>query len=465
MKKMARLVASLILAGALAAPAIAGFEFHGYGRAGVLLNSKGALAGKGETDQGTFDLNGPAIPFLHNVGRLGNENDNYMEAELTNTFKAGTVGAATKMRFASKDWNYTTYPYRGGNTEVTNTAGDKVKVSTGDEAGVFLRELYTEFYGLPFAPKSTVWAGKRFYGRDDIHINDFYWRIFDGTGAGVMNVPAGPGVIDFAWVSVTNSKAGDYPMIKDDEGKDVGQDVQQNFDLRYRGVKALGGEFEVEVTPSIATGSINNTNKTADRGIQGAVVYSRADFFGGLAGSSKVAFQAGKGLGANVGNGNGTFMHEDAMAMQFVAWGVANVTDKLKVSPSFVYSNISKREGAKHGNGDDKFDWMGFTVRPQYNFTRNLALQAEIGYEKGDIWAPVESWGSKKGLVDADILKITVAPTITLDDTSFWTRPQLRAFVTYASFDKNATKAGINDKSLAGKDNGVTYGVQMESWF
>jgi len=62
-------------------------------------------------------------------------------------------------------------------------------------------------------------------------------------------------------------------------------------------------------------------------------------------------------------------------------------------------------------------------------------------------------------------MKLTIAPTITLDDTSFWTRPQLRAFVTYATFDKNATKAGINDASLQGEDSGMTYGVQMETWF
>lgn len=458
MKKAARIVASLILAGAMAAPAFAGFEFHGYGRAGVILNGEGAQAGKGATDQGTFDLNGPAIPFLHNVGRLGNENNNYLEMELTNTFKAGTVGAATKIRLASKDYEYGAYPYQ----QDEDTA-EKPLVSGGNK--VFARELYTEFYGLPFAPKSTVWAGKRFYGRDDIHINDFYFRIMDGTGAGIMNVPAGPGVIDAAWICHTTLNKGDYPVILDDEGKAVGQNVQQNIDLRYRGIKALGGEFEVELTPSFATGAINKTSKTADTGIQGALLYSRSDFFGAISGSSKVAFQAGKGLGASIGGGNGTFMHEDAMAMQFVSWGVANITDKFKVSPSFVYSTISKREGAKHGNGDDKFDWMGLTVRPQYNFTRNIALQAEFGYEKGDIWAAVDGWGSGKGLLDADIMKLTIAPTITLDDTSFWTRPQLRAFVTYATFDKNATKAGITDASLQGEDSGMIYGVQMETWF
>ena len=139
----------LLLVAALSTSTFAGFEFHGYARAGAMLNGKNALAGKGATDQGTFDLNGPAIPFLHNVGRLGNENNNYLEAELTNTFKAGSTNAAIKMRLASKDYEYGSYPV-GGDTE----------------NNLFIRELYTEMNGSSFAPKSTLWAGKRFAGKE-----------------------------------------------------------------------------------------------------------------------------------------------------------------------------------------------------------------------------------------------------------------------------------------------------------
>ncbi len=429
----------LLLVAALSTSTFAGFEFHGYARAGAMLNGKNALAGKGATDQGTFDLNGPAIPFLHNVGRLGNENNNYLEAELTNTFKAGSTNAAIKMRLASKDYEYGSYPV-GGDTE----------------NNLFIRELYTEMNGTSFAPKSTLWAGKRFYGRDDIHINDYYWRIMDGTGAGIMNLPAGMGLLDIAWISHTTKNGGDYPVIA---GK--GQDVQQNLDIRYKGIKTAGGELELEITPSMSTGKVSDA-KNADSGIQGAVVYSRADFLGLAGGSSKIGLQAGKGLGANLGGANGTYMNKDAVSAQLIAWGVANVTDNLSVSPSFAYRMISKREGENHGNGEDQFDWFGVTVRPQYSFTRNFALQTEFGYEKGDVWSNKEAG---KGLKEADIMKITVAPTVTLDNTSFWIRPQLRAFVTYAAFDKNAIGAGISDESMKDKDNGITYGAQMEAWW
>ena len=106
-------------------------------------------------------------------------------------------------------------------------------------------------------------------------------------------------------------------------------------------------------------------------------------------------------------------------------------------------------------------DWLGITVRPQYNFTRNLALQVEGAYGTG------YTWGG-----DGSVMKLTVAPTITLDNTSFWTRPQLRAFATYASWDSKFKAADVtgwnpitSDPTLKTEKSGFTYGVQMESWF
>lgn len=428
MKKAARIVASLILAGAMASVAMAGFEYHGYGRAGVLLNSKGGESLRDEggfapSDNGTFVLGGPAQPFLYNIGRLGNENNNYYEGVLTNTTKAGSVNASTTVRIANKDTDYSAYP-------------------AGASKGVFVRELYSEISNLPFAPKATVWAGKRFYGRDDIHINDFYWRVMDGTGAGIQNIEAGPGVIDLAFICASKQNDGNFPETE------KGRNVQKNIDFRYRGVKALGGTIEGEVAVASSTKATGAGN--ADSGLQLAGAYGRSDFFGLTSGSTKVAVQYGTGLGANLGDTAGTWMNEDAVAMRALAWGVADVSDKLKVSPSFVFQNVKDLYG-KSNPGSTSF--MALTVRPQYNFTRNLALVGELGYGSAKQW-------SKK---TATLTKLTIAPTITLDDTSFWTRPQLRAFVTYAMWDKD--KIGMYDDAFDGKDNGTTYGVQMETWF
>lgn len=453
MKKAARIVASLILAGAMAAPAFAGFEFHGYGRAGVLLNGNGGKADQeGGKDNGTFNVDANAKPFTYSVGRLGNENDNYLEAVLTNTTKAGSVNANTTVRLAYKDHYY--------NAWANNEAG-----ANGKDNGVGVRELYSEISNLPFAPKSTVWAGKRFYGRDDLHINDFFWRIMDGTGAGITNVPAGPGDLDIAFI--VGSRGGnwdgtDEPM-DNDKAEDGGR-VQKNIDVRYKNLKALGGNFEVGLTYSTVTEQHNKGNADwakAKDGIGLAGIYGRADFFGMAPGFSKIALQYGTGAQANIGNSFGAYMGEEATAMQLTTFGVANIGEKTKVMSSFVYSNIDEQYGAKN----DQESWAGFTVRPQYNFTRNLAVQVEYGMDMViDGYKKNGETGAAKEKYDGMMHKLTIAPTITLDDTSFWTRPQLRAFVTIATWDKDL-KGKTGGDQYADETSGTTYGVQMETWF
>lgn len=128
---------------------------------------------------------------------------------------------------------------------------------------------------------------------------------------------------------------------------------------------------------------------------------------------------------------------------------------------SFVYSNIDEQYGAKN----DQESWAGFTVRPQYNFTRNLAVQVEYGMDMV-IDGYKKNWetGAAKEKYDGMMHKLTIAPTITLDDTSFWTRPQLRAFVTIATWDKDL-KGKTGGDQYADETSGTTYGVQMETWF
>ena len=44
-----------------------------------------------------------------------------------------------------------------------------------------------------------LWAGKRYYKREDIHILDEYYYNVSGTGVGLENVVLGPGKISLAW--------------------------------------------------------------------------------------------------------------------------------------------------------------------------------------------------------------------------------------------------------------------------
>lgn len=46
---------------------------------------------------------------------------------------------------------------------------------------------------IDWLPGSTLWAGKRFYQRHDVHMIDFYYWDISGPGAGLENVDLGFG--------------------------------------------------------------------------------------------------------------------------------------------------------------------------------------------------------------------------------------------------------------------------------
>lgn len=70
--------------------------------------------------------------------------------------------------------------------------------------------------------------------------------------------------------------------------------------------------------------------------------------------------------------------------------------------------------------------------------------------------------------VDADWMddsatmhKFTVAPTIT-PGSGFWAKPEIRAYVTYASWSEEGQAGG---SVFANETSGMIYGVQMEAWW
>jgi sucrose porin len=63
-------------------------------------------------------------------------------------------------------------------------------------------------------------------------------------------------------------------------------------------------------------------------------------------------------------------------------------------------------------------------------------MQYEVGYEYLDD----ENYKGVNGKGKGGLTKVTVAPTLTFD-SGYWSRPQLRFFVTYAKWDKGVSDA------------------------
>lgn len=178
---------------ALLSANVAAAEWHGYARSGIAMGDDG--------DQQCVDV--------RKVGRLGNECDTYAELDLQQdlfnrdgkSMRVETMIAYTSDQ--SNDWEGT---------------GD-------DDANFAIRQMNIQAKGfLEFAPEATVWAGKRFYQRKDVHILDFYYWDVSGPGAGIEGIKLGEGTINFAWTRADRDDGfatPDQEEIRDKDGNVV----------------------------------------------------------------------------------------------------------------------------------------------------------------------------------------------------------------------------------------------------
>ena len=323
--------------------------------------------------------------------------------------------------------------------------------------------------------ESVIWAGKRFYGRDDVHINDFYFRDYSGTGAGIQNIKLGSGYGDLALIGrnfedIDSTDLESYTLdaryrVGNWEFEAAGHMAKGNDDPR---TSTTGGNYEIDNDPTSPTyGQIVLTPKKttvtgtnyATSGYQGYINYNLPGFYGLVdAGFSRVYVQGGYGLGA--GDLGGAARNETAgdseKAGRIGTFGQATLSDKWDV---FTHTSFTYNKDKLDGNGKEAdFKWASIGARPVYKINRNFELQFEAGYD----WIDVED--SKDGDYDGGIWKATFAPTFKLDTAAFWGRPEIRTFVTYANWDDDLEKANKDLIDYSGSD-GWNFGVQAEVWF
>lgn len=289
-----------------------GFEFHGYGRAGVLINQDG--------DKGNvFKVQDEGFAQKY---RLGNEDDTYAELELVKKFDVNGAKGSVHYMFSTKSGS--------GDEYKTWTSGSSTK--PGSENDLFkTRQFYVDI-----TPNDgvTYWAGKRYYGREDIHINDYYIKNYSGTGAGVQNIKLGSGTADVALIANDPSNHPEYTLH----------------------TKYTTGPWAFE----LAGHAMKSDSKDKDItkwGTQGSASYSLPGFYGlEDKGSSKVVLQAGAGLGAGSGLGSATAgdARKDAYSVNLVTYGQANLSDRWQIMPELGY-RYDKNFG---GEKDREQQWV-----------------------------------------------------------------------------------------------------------
>ena len=116
--------------------------------------------------------------------------------------------------------------------------------------------------------------------------------------------------------------------------------------------------------------------------------------------------------------------------------------------PVFVYELADTGASA-----NSQQTWVTAGVRPYYYFAKHFALQFDYGFDY------VDSEGGEDGYLH----KFSLAPTIKFG-SSYFARPELRLFVTYASWS-DSFHGQIGGEAFEDDTNGWLYGMQMEAWW
>ncbi|MCM1602927.1 Fe-S cluster assembly ATPase SufC [Escherichia coli] len=149
-------------------------DFHGYARSGIGWTGSGG-------EQQCFQTTGAQSKY-----RLGNECETYAELKLgQEVWKEGDKSFYFDTNVAysvaqQNDWEATDPAFREANVQGKNL--------------------------IEWLPGSTIWAGKRFYQRHDVHMIDFYYWDISGPGAGLENIDVGFGKLSLA--ATRSSEAG-----------------------------------------------------------------------------------------------------------------------------------------------------------------------------------------------------------------------------------------------------------------
>ncbi|GAL09195.1 maltoporin [Vibrio astriarenae] len=364
MKKVSVIAAAV--AASLAAGSAFAVDFNGYMRAGI------GISGETGSDQ-SFNKNG--------IGRLGNENDNYSEFGLAETLQTG-----------EQTWRIESMIASGHDGANGWEDGDFVVAQFAAKAtGV-----------LGFDPGATLWAGKTYYQRKDIHISDWYFLNTSGTGGGIENISIGDTKLSVA-------------LIQDGEDKDANE-AGYMADVRLAGIN-LWDDASLEVALVYNFGVEGDNAKIAgDDGLMATGILHQ-----GLSnGFNQTVFQYGtNGYGVQMANfwGSGAYYdrsgdENDGSGFRIINWGVMNLGESWEMGHQLAYLSGSDL-------GADKIDSSQYSVvvRPMYKWNDTMRTIFEGGYNGGEV--DNEDFGNAK---------LTIAQAWAMGD-SFWARPEIRVYV------------------------------------
>lgn len=396
-------IASVCLLAPLSANAL---EFAGYLRSGVGNSLNG---GK----QSCFKLPGAEAKY-----RLGNECEQYAELELRQdvySFDDGSVLSVDGMASLYNQYN-------------------RQLTFQGDNGTARLPQLYAQWSNLPSLNGGSLWAGRRYYKRNDIHISDFYYWNQSATGAGIEDVLIGGLKYSYALSRKDNLYQENYVTRHDFNvaGFNTNPGGQLEFGLSY----------------------LDKPERTdAHSGWAITAQHVQSEFLGG---KNKFAVQYGEGSGTGLGYTGDFRLDNSSKRYRIVEFFDWQITPRFGGQVEAVYQKDFRPDGGNQ-------EWLSLGVRPTYAISEQFKLVTEMGHDQVKA-----ADGTRK------LSKFTFAPTWSPKGPGFWARPEVRLYYTYASWNAAAQRAAnefdagsaLSDSGAFGSArHGSNAGVQVEYWW
>ena len=436
-----------LAAGSVSASAV---DFHGYFRAGAQLSTHGGevyCLGNGNVG--------------HKVGRLADECDTYGE---------GALSQEVYNKANSKFTVNTLFAY--GSTEgYRDLQGNSWQGVGGngpwDGQRLSFREMYAKY---DTADGYSIWAGKRFYQRKDIHIMDFYYLNNSGHGTGIENIDVGAGNLNFAVIKWANDGA----------STDYNRNVYK-LDARWNAIPVGFGTLDASVIyafPAISDkqkDAVKNDPRgnRADSGV--LLTLDHASTVGNADGSfslmNHLIFQWGtNGFGyvGTYGNhaGDNYTPDVDIVGVRLIDWGTMDFGSDIDLGYSLFWSHLDNGKNHESKGGTWTYTRSGWeysiVVRPEYKWTEYTRTTLELGYSQ----MKTTGWVTDTKYEDPDAYKFTLAQQFT-PGKGFWTRPAIRFYASYLGGKQFAHGWNTNyaEKNASGHNHQFTFGTQVEAWW
>jgi len=389
---------------ALAADVGGGVEVTGYSRGGGVYSYN-----KDQQVKGGLTLGGDLQKY-----RLGNEGDYGVEVNIAKTFDVD--GVKYKLDYMPTKWN-------SGN--------------------IGTEQAFVEMSGLSFAPEAKIWAGQRRLRIQDVHIVDHFLMDYGvNQGSGFTDLSVGSMKLGAA---LQTGDTFDAKMISGTSANKL------NVDLSEINTNP-GGKARILLT-SVTTSGLKSSG-----GSGFTVSHNQSDFLTkGL--TNSLFLQTSSGY-ANINGRFGAF---------YDAAGAATVYGK---KTNRLADSINWQSGAFGGQAI-----LGYQTTksddPAVTYTiKDTSLGGRVSYavSKNFKWL-VEAGTTARKFSDNQksqtLNKVTIAPTLALSP-DFWSRPELRFYVTRANWNQAAADANNNATSGFGANSRKAQtlaGVQYEVWW